>query len=195
MQPPNQLSPTRRTLRPFSEKKLDALFKLVGRYERESLICAEYRAYYAACVTIGAALEGALLAMCNMRVNDVEDLLASLPPGNRPRGAMDRWGMDELVMVANRLGWLPARVHPKGRLHIGDLSLLVKELRNLAHPGKHIREYPAIRLRKDHYGDARAIFDTAIDWLRHHIAKRVTKKQQLSRKPTRRLTRRKSRKT
>jgi hypothetical protein len=126
--------------------------------------------------------------MCNLQVEEVEQMVGSLPSADRPRGPMDRWSMDDLIMLAKRLGWLPARVHPRGRRRIGDLSLLVKELRNLAHPGKHIREYPNVRLRKAHYEDARAIFATATNWLYHHNARGLVRgdaKETLSRKPKR----------
>ncbi len=51
-----------RVFRPLSPKQFDALLVLVGRYEREARRAAEARLYYTACVLIGAALDGSLLA-------------------------------------------------------------------------------------------------------------------------------------
>lgn len=163
----------RRPRRPFSERRFNSLSEIIKRYVRESRICAKNRVYYAACITLGAALEGALLAMCDLQFGEVELLLASLPSNERPRGPVDRWGMDDLLKVATRLGWLPARAHEKARRRVGDWSHLVKELRNLAHPGRHIRDYPDVRLRKAHYDDARWVYGAAIEWLEHHNSKRL----------------------
>lgn len=55
--------------------------------------------------------------------------------------------------------------HPRGRTLVGDWVLFVKELRNLAHAGKHVRNYPKIKLNSRHYSDARTVFQAAMGLL------------------------------
>src|SRR5262245_9369259 len=105
-----------RKLTPVKGKRLDTLNDVMRRYERDAEIAAKHRAYYAACMAIGSALEAALLAMCSVYPEKV----ATLPPADIPKGRMDRWTLDQLIKIANQLGWLPARKHPNARTIVGD---------------------------------------------------------------------------
>jgi hypothetical protein len=149
----------------LTARRFNKLLPMIRRYERESQRCADARAYYGACVLLAAALEGSLLGMCAINSDEVQNLLPSLPSAERPRGRVEQWDLSELLTVATHLGWLPRRSSPRGRRKIGDLAELVRELRNLVHPGKHLRDYPNVRVGKGHYRDARAIFEAAREWL------------------------------
>lgn len=144
-------------LKSLGPKKFARLNELIGRFDVESERCAKVRAYYAACVLQAAAFEGLLLAMCDGFLDDVETYVRTLPSYERPRGPMGKWSLDNLIKIARGLKWLPSRRHIKGRRKIGDHVELVKELRNLVHPGKHIRDYPNVSLRKGHYSDSYTI--------------------------------------
>jgi hypothetical protein len=154
-----------RNFRPVSGQRYDALLKLIVRYRNEAEKAAKVRAYYAACILIGSALEGSLLAMCTARAEDVEDCLAGLPRNQRPPKAAQDWTLNQLLAVAAALQWLPARPNKYSRTRLADWAHLIRELRNLVHPGKHIREYPRVRLGCHHWRDAKAVFDLANDSL------------------------------
>jgi len=147
--------------RPVTGQRYDALLSLINRYHSEAKKAARARAYYAACVLIGSALEGSLLAMCTLRAKDVEHHLAGLAPNHRPPKAAQDWVLNQLLAVAAALQWLPARPNKYSRTRLADWAHLVRELRNLVHPGKHVREYPRVRLGRRHWSDAKAVFDLA----------------------------------
>jgi len=156
---------TARLFRPVAGKRYGALLSLISRYHLEAKKAAKVRAYYAACVLVGSALEGSLLAMCTLRSTEVENYVAGLAPGPRPPRAAQDWSLNQLLAVASALQWLPARRNKYSRRRLVDWAHLVRELRNLVHPGKHVREYPRVRLGRRHWSDAKAVFDLANDSL------------------------------
>ena len=152
-------------LRSLGPRRFVRLVDLIAQFDRESERCAKTRAYYAACVLQGAVLEGLLLAMCDGFLPNVSAHVCALPKRQRPKGPIENWTLDQLIRVAKALRWLPARQNIRGRRKIGDWVALVKELRNLVHPGKHVRDYPDTRLRRGHFADGFAITRTATDHL------------------------------
>jgi hypothetical protein len=154
----------------LSDAAFDRLVTLIRRYERESQRCAEVKAYYAACAMLGAAVEGSLLAMCCAYPKEVKRAIQSLPENERPRGRWKRWALHQLLIVAKTAGWLPARRGKRGRLKVGDWAELLQELRNLVHPGKHLRSYPKVRIRRGHLADARTVFEAVNDHLYQKLA-------------------------
>lgn len=99
--------------------------------------------------------------MCDGHLESLELYVAQLPSRDRPRGQIWEWGLADLVGVAAVLGWLPRRASLRGRGKIGDLVAVVKELRNLVHPSRHVYQYPNVRLQAGHYHDAYAIVSAA----------------------------------
>ena len=156
--------------RSLGPKKSSQLSRLIGRFDKEAERCAAARAYYAACVMQGAVLEGLLISICDCYDDEVRSYLESLPATERPRGQLLRWDLDHLIKIAVALEWLPGRKRARGPRKIGDWLLLVKELRNLSHPGRHLRDYPNVTLRKAHYMDSYAIVRAASD----HLYAKVT---------------------
>lgn len=144
-------------IKDLGKKRYWKLVELIGTYDRESERCAKVRAYYAACALQGAALEGLLLAMCDAFIDDVRTVLPTLPPEKRPKGPLTKWSLNDLIVIAKALDWLPSRKSKWAKPKLGDWTELVKELRNLVHPGRHINSYPKHRMRKGHYSDAYAI--------------------------------------
>jgi hypothetical protein len=154
-----------RLFRPVTGRRYDTLLSLITRYHSEAEKAAKARAYYGACVLIGSALEGSLLAMCTIRAKDVEQYVAGLAPKQRPPKAAQNWVLNQLLAVAAALQWLPARPNKHSRTRLAEWAQLIRELRNLVHPGKHIREYPRVSLGRQHWSDAKAVFDLVNDSL------------------------------
>ena len=135
---------------------------LIGRYRDEEEKAAKVRAYYAACITLGAAFEGLLLAICCMREDDVEKYIVTLPSEKRPPVEVSRWQLHHLLSVATALKWLPARANKHSRTRLAEWARLIQELRNLVHPGMHLRKYPNLKITKGNWNDAKAIFELTL---------------------------------
>jgi hypothetical protein len=154
----------------FSDEKFHELTKIVERYHGEAEKCASARAYYAACIMIGAAFEAMLLQALSLFEDEVVEAVRNLP--RRPRGPIDRWNLDELIKVAIILGWRPPRRGPDlAEPGIGELADLLRRLRNLSHAGRHLRELDEAPLKVGDYRAAYAIFESAGDWLQMKTGK------------------------
>jgi hypothetical protein len=155
----------------FSDEKFEALTKMVEQCHGEAEKCATARAYYAACIMIGAAFEALLLQALSLFEDEVAEAVRNLP--RRPRGPIDRWNLDELIKVAIVLGWRPPRRGPDPvEAGIGELADLLRRLRNVSHAARHLREPDAAPLKVGDYRAAYAIFDSARDWFRTKTGKR-----------------------
>jgi hypothetical protein len=152
-------------LRMLSKGRFNNLIRLVNEYDREVRRCTKARAYYAANALLGAQLEGMLLGMCDLFPEEVRKWFADLPSGQRPKNAIEKWDLATLSRVARDLKWLPARSKPRGHYKIGDWVDLVREMRNLVHPGRHLRDYPKLRIRNTHLSNAKDVFNAANSWL------------------------------
>lgn len=153
----------------LSDEKFRLLSKIAVRYEREAEKCASVRAYYAACIMIGAALEAILLQMCDVFEDEVAQAVSRL--ARKPTGSIEHLGLNDLIKIAVAVGWLPPSRGPNlGEPGIGELAHILRRLRNLAHPGRHLRELDEVPLRAASYRVAYAIFDSARDWLWMKIA-------------------------
>lgn len=148
----------------LSDDKFHLLSKIAIRYEREAEKCASVRAYYAACILIGGALEAILLQMCDLFEDEVGQAGSSL--SRKPKRSIEHWGLDDLIRIAVAVGWLPPRRGPDlAEPGIGELAHLLRRLRNLSHPAVHLRELDEVPLRAASYRVAHALFDSARDWL------------------------------
>jgi hypothetical protein len=84
----------------------------------------------------------------------------------KPKGSIEHWSLDDLIGIAVLLGWLRPRRGPDlAEAGIGELAHLIRQLRNLSHPGVHLRELGEVPLRAASYRVAYALFDSARDWL------------------------------
>jgi hypothetical protein len=141
----------------LSERRLKKLGTLIKGYQREVDGCTRAQAYHAACIILGAQVEGMLLGMCCLRENEVRKWFADLPASQRPKNSINQWDLATLSRVARDLKWLPARHHPRAHTKVGDWVDVLREIRNLVHPGKHIRDYPKVRIGRLHLSDAQAV--------------------------------------
>jgi hypothetical protein len=150
----------------LSDEKSDLLRKIMVRYFREAEKCHSVRAYYAACIMIGGAFEAVLLQMCDVFEDEVAEAVLRLPEKQRPKGSIEHWGLNDLIRIAVVAGWLPPRrgvdLDEPG---IGELADLIRRLRNLSHPGVHLREVDEVPLRAASYRVAYELFNSAREWL------------------------------
>lgn len=156
-------------LKTLGDKRFNHLMNLNRALDLEAQRCSEKRAYYAGCALKGAVLEGWLICMCYIFIDDVRNYLADIPVKRHPKGQIWNWDLNNLIEIAKALQWLPARRGKHGPLKVADWAHLVRELRNLVHPGRHIRDYPRIRLRKAHFNIVIEVVDAVIDHLRAKI--------------------------
>ena len=148
----------------LSNEKFNLLRKIIVQYHREAERCASVRAYYAACIMIGAAFEAMLLQMCDLFEDEVAQAVLKLQ--RKPKGSIEQWGLDDLIRIAVAVGWLPTRRGlDLAEPGIGEMAHLIRRLRNLSHPGVHLRELDEVPLRAGSYRVAYALFDSARDWL------------------------------
>lgn len=122
---------------------------------------------------IGAALEASLLAFANCYPE--ETLSSEVKPVRRgsPKPLID-WGLSELLAVAKDKGWLPAKLSldenfEEERAQIGDYAEVVRQIRNLVHPARHIQNLAGESLSLDHLALCFEVLQAATDWLLDRI--------------------------
>lgn len=148
----------------LDDDEFKAIMRLVREYHRQAVRCEDAKAYLAGCVMVGAALEAALLAMVHLNGPVVET--ARLMP--KVKGAPKRvlkWSLAELVHAARGMGWLPAGLKLEDRWNgrrakIGDYAEVLRQLRNLIHPARHL-EHSRSRITKKYLSGALVILDVA----------------------------------
>lgn len=131
-------------------------------YEKESVKAADGGAFYAACALLGAALEALLLRECYRNHEAVTKAREDLPASKRPRQSdPSRWSLSELVSIATAAGWPPqVAVGINTLIDMSRWSHLLREFRNLLHPGRQLRILGAgTRLAQAEYEDARAVYN------------------------------------
>jgi hypothetical protein len=150
----------------LAKEQFNLLRKILARYYYEAEKCASARAYYAACVMIGAAFEALLLQMCDLFESEVAEAVSKLPQKQRPKGSIEEWYLNDLIRVAVVAGWFPTRRgFDLAEPGIGELAHLVRRLRNLSHPGVHLRDVGEVPLKAAYYRVAYEIFNSAREWL------------------------------
>lgn len=123
---------------------LEQLSTLQRQFEAESKICAEGEAYHAAAIMIGSAIEAALLFTCLNRRDEALNARERLPKKKRPKNTdPKRWSLYQLTLVADQAGWLPDFEVEDGTLLSGPLLDMMRGLRNLVHPARHLSRITA----------------------------------------------------
>jgi hypothetical protein len=92
----------------LTEKQYKELLRLSSLYRKQSDRCANSKAYLAACVMIGSALESDLMAFCHCYSNEIPSDTIPQRKG-RPKHLLN-WTLFELLRVAKKCCWLPARL-------------------------------------------------------------------------------------
>lgn len=150
-------------------RDIEKLHDLIELYRAEAQRCRNAKAYLAGCVMVGAALEGALLAMAQCYPEEVQ-AWARKRPGRKLRRDFRRWNLVDLLAVSKHLGWLPAvrRPHDESDADkplIGDYAEVVREIRDLVHAGRYVREYSEEVISQEHLELSFDVLDAASDWL------------------------------
>ncbi|HLJ45458.1 MAG TPA: hypothetical protein VKU01_05600 [Bryobacteraceae bacterium] len=157
----------------------DRLGKLAGFYHREARKCVKGRAYLAACVMQGAALESSLHAMCFLYPDQVKKTTVYLKKRFRKkRNKALEFKYYELINIADELGWFPPKRITWGkRTTLAGFAHELRKLRNYVHPSVWAPEQPdTMRFTKAVYGVAYEIFDVASSWLLHRVHESLRKR-------------------
>lgn len=160
-----------------TEARFNYLLKYLDQLHEELDKCESAGAYYAGCFTLGTILEGMLLAMVKCYPDEVEQALKALSAkGERIVGPPEDWSLAALLKVSFEAGWIPFKgTDDPEQGELGDWLLnYVKELRNLIHPGKKIRDYEGLRLSKKHFKRVREYVESVRDVLLSKIEKTLT---------------------
>ena len=156
----------------------DRLVKLAVFYHREAARCVRGRAYLAACVMQGAALEASLQAMCFLYSEPVKKTsVFQKKKFRRKRNKALEFKYYELINIADELSWFPPKRITWGkRTTLAGFAHELRKLRNYVHPGVWVPERPdTMRFTKKVYGVAYEIFDVANSWLLHLVMESLRK--------------------
>lgn len=158
----------------LTEKQYHELLRLSGLYRKQSDRCADSKAYLAACVMIGSALESDLIAFCHCYSNEIPTDIIPQRKG-KPKHLLN-WTFFELLRVAKRCAWLPAGLQleedwNQRRAKIGDWAEVVRQIRNLVHPGCYVSDYSRQRVTKTRMELCSDVLNTA----QHHLLQKLHK--------------------
>lgn len=154
------------------ESTSDRLAKIALFYDREAKRCAAKRAYLAASILNGAAIEALLLSMCY--VEDAAVRRTAIYKNKRFRSKRNRFfefSLFQLINVAVELRWIPTReIELDGRkTTLQDLLHAARETRNMIHPAAWSKEGGPDRPRKGTYESVLEVFDVTREWLVHTV--------------------------
>ena len=156
----------------LTEEQFSELMRLCRLYHREARRCKEAKSYVAGCIMIGALLEANLIGMCHLYPDEIPESL--LPKKKKEPKPLLEWTLAELLRIARDCGWLPAGL-PLGdkwnrrKAKIGDYAIVLKEYRNLVHPGAYMTVLPKSRITKRRLEFCFEIFEVASDHLQERI--------------------------
>ncbi len=156
----------------------DRLIKLAVFYDREATKCVRGRAYLAACVMQGAALEASLHAMCFLYPDNVKKTTVyKAKRFRRKRSKALDFKFVELINIADELVWFPSKRITWGkRTTLAGFAHELRKLRNFVHPSVWARKKPdMMKFTKKVYGVVYEIFDVANSWLLHRVNQSLSK--------------------
>jgi hypothetical protein len=146
----------------------DKLGELLNGYIAEMEKCGRAGAYLAGCVMAPSALEAVLLAKVNLELLDEKRKLSKRFKEKLRKKSLVRLTLGELIKAAREAGWFPFVPDEEiernlRKAKIGNLMEVVKEIRNMLHPGKWLRDYPDIKhINKEHFEASYSILKGAI---------------------------------
>ncbi len=146
----------------------ERLGKLAFFYHQEAGRCVNGKAYLAACVMQGAALEANLHALCFLFPDEIKK--TTIYQKKRFRTKRNRaleFKYFELINIADQLSWFPSKKITWGkRTTLAGFAHELRKLRNYVHPGVWAPERPTTtKFTKGVYGVALEIFEVANSWL------------------------------
>ena len=156
----------------------DKLGELLNEYIAEMEKCGRAGAYFAGCVMAASALEAVLLAKVNLELLNENGNFSKF----KRKKSLVRLTLGELIEAAKEAGWFPFAPDEEieGNLRkakIGNLMEVVREIRNMLHPGKWLRDYPDIKhINKEHFEASYSILKGAIDHLYNQLIAELGRK-------------------
>ncbi len=150
------------------------LGKLAAFYDREAGRCLRGRAYLAACVMQGAALEASLHAMCFLYRKEIKNTTVYQKKKFRTkRNKLLKFSYYELINIADELSWFPPKRITWGkRTTIAGFAHELRKLRNYVHPGVWAPERPdSMKFTKAVYNVVYEIFRVATSRLLDRVYK------------------------
>lgn len=164
----------------ISDPNLVELHKLLRFYKKEAERCKEAKAYLAGCIMAGSAMETSLVLMVNAYQDEVVSTNKSPQKKNKIKPLLE-WNLSELLRVAKAANWLPYQLeisdpwsHKKAK--IGDYAEVVRQLRNLAHPGRYVQDNHKKRITNRHLELSLDIYRYVNEWLGYKIEKEIINK-------------------
>ncbi len=152
----------------------ERLNEILDLYRSEAKRCRRAKAWLAGCVMAGAALEAGLLAMAECYPEEVLDWAETQADRKLPKEPT-KWYLADLLDAAKSLGWLPASLmahdeFDSDRALVGDYAEVVREIRNLVHAGRYVRDYADMEIAKEHLVLSLEVLEAAFDWLFSRLA-------------------------
>jgi hypothetical protein len=157
----------------------ERLTKLAQFYDKEAIRCKRGRAYLAACVMQGAALEAMLQAMCFLYPSELKKTSVYKKKHFRTkRNKALEFKSYELIKIADELSWFPSkRVTWGKRTTLAGFANILRDLRNHVHPGVWAPKAPnTMKFSSGAYNVAEEIFDVARGWLLHSVEESLRQK-------------------
>ena len=177
----------------LSEDQFQGLMRLGHLYRREATKAIDGKAYLAACVMLGAALEADLLAMCNCYSDEIPGELIPKKKNGKPKHLLD-WSFFQLLQVARRCGWLQADLELKDQWNqkcagIGDWAVVLKDIRNLVHASCKVTKFPNSRITKRRMEMCFEILEVASNHLeaKLHSSLKIAMEEEKNRTPNKSL--------
>lgn len=157
----------------LTDEQFNELMRICKLYRKQAKKCLEAKSYLASCVMEGAALEGALMAMCDCFFDEIPaEKITRLKDGH-PKPIL-KWTLYQLVEVARECSWLPARLGLNDewdyrKAHIGDWAVVVRQTRNLVHAGCYLTDFAGSKVGKRFAETCYEVLDVAVDHLEAKI--------------------------
>jgi hypothetical protein len=139
----------------------------------EADACYNAEAYLASCILLGAAIEGYLVILTSVFPEEAKRALQQLQKAKqidkklKLSSVMEKWDLGQLLMVAKQANWLPS-------FDPGDASNplstdRIRELRNLIHPGRLVKDRGGRTITKEELDSLHATCDAVY----LHLAERM----------------------
>ena len=121
---------------------LEKIAAIQEQFEKEAEACEKVKAYHAAAIMIGSALESSLLLACLKFPEETERAKNDLPKKLQSKCTDPRrWALGQLISVTTEAGWIGERMFMRigAQLDGKEIAEEIKGIRNTVHPGLQLR--------------------------------------------------------
>jgi len=143
-----------------NDKDFTFLLDLSERYDEEASNCKKNGQILAGCVMYAARMEATILAMALVHENEV---IASETYRRKSERDLRQWGLKSLLDLSRELNWIPSSlavgviarksdIEPDEALKRGDIGYfadVVREVRDMVHPGRYLRLWSGVPLTNE----------------------------------------------